>query len=307
MSEKNNHTTIAIIPCYNEAATIGSMVIQTQHYVDCVLVIDDGSTDDTIKIAKKAGATVLAHKKNKGKSSAIKTGFQYALEHNYDYIITIDGDYQHNPEEIPLLLDNLINNSKDISLGFRYGHTTEMPGWRKIGKRVLDYTTHIGSGELTDSQCGYRAFNKKAVKKLLPHLRTQNGFSTESEQLIHAKDLGLSTINTNISCRYNNLEKTSTKNPTSHGVGVLAYLIKLIIVRRPLLFIALPGAITCLIGLFLTIRTFQMYNQTNTFSIPMAMFTGITVFIGVIATFMGLMFNSIPTFIRLSRDSEEDL
>ncbi len=212
MSEKNSHTTIAIIPCYNEAATIGSMVIQTQHYVDCVLVIDDGSSDETIKIAKKAGATVLAHKKNKGKSSAIKTGFQYALDHDYDYIITIDGDYQHNPEEIPLLLDNLINNQKDISLGFRYGQTTEMPAWRKIGKRVLDYTTHIGSGELTDSQCGYRAFNKKAVKKLLPHLQTQNGFSTESEQLIHAKDLGLSTINTHILCRSNNLDKTRVED-----------------------------------------------------------------------------------------------
>ncbi|UCD13705.1 MAG: glycosyltransferase family 2 protein, partial [Thermoplasmatales archaeon] len=183
--------TLAVIPCYNEETTIGSIVLKAKSYVNEVLVVDDGSSDDTAKIAKDAGAVVIAHKKNKGKSSGIKTGFKYALTKAFDYVVTIDGDGQHNPDDIPIVLGNLQNNGHDISIGIRFGASTEMPGWRKIGKRILDYATSFGNGgHVTDSQCGFRAFNKKAVKSLAPRL---NGgeFNVESEQLIKANDLGL--------------------------------------------------------------------------------------------------------------------
>ena len=109
---------LAIIPCYNEETTVGSIVLKTKHYVDKILVIDDGSTDDTAKIAKDAGAIVISHETNRGKGDAIKTGFRYALDHDFDYVVTIDGDGQHNPAEIPLLIGNIMNNDYDISLGF---------------------------------------------------------------------------------------------------------------------------------------------------------------------------------------------
>ena len=184
MKKTMNESTLAIIPCYNEEATIGSIVIRTKRHVDRVLVVDDGSTDDTVRIAKEAGATVISHKTNKGKSAGIKTGFKYALIKGFNYVVTIDGDGQHNPDEIPVVLGNLQNNGHDIILGVRYGDSTEMPLWRKFGKRVLDYSTSFGNGgHVTDSQCGFRAFNKKAIQGITPRL---NGgeFSTESEQLI---------------------------------------------------------------------------------------------------------------------------
>lgn len=289
-----------MIPCYNEEATIGSIVLKAKRYVNRVLVIDDGSTDDTAKIAKEAGATVISHRKNGGKSSGIKTGFKYALENGFDYVVTIDGDGQHNPEEIPVVLGNVMNNGHDISIGFRSGASTEMPSWRKVGKRVLDYATGFGSGGfVTDSQCGFRAFNKKAVNSLTPRLNG-GAFSVESEQLIKAHELGLNFVNTHVSCRYKNLD-TSTKNPASHGFSVLKYVILLVAEKRPLLFISAPGFVLVLIGIFFGIHTLQYYNQTHVFLISYAILVSIFSIIGALGMFMGLMLNVLPNMLKRVR------
>lgn len=302
MNKKVDKTTLAIIPCYNESSTIGSVVLKVKNHVDKVLVIDDGSADDTAKIAKAAGARVILHKKNYGKSTAIKNGFKYALDNGFDYVVTIDGDGQHNPDEIPSVLKNLMNNGHDIIVGFRSGNDTEMPGWRKIGKNVLDYTTSFGNGGyVTDSQNGFRAFNKKAVKALTPELNGK-AFSVESEQLIKAHKLGLNVSKENVTCKYKDLKKTSTKNPASHGFSVLSYIIWLVAERRPLLFISVPGFIMVIIGLFFGIQTLQYYNQTRVFLLSYAILVSIFLIIGALAMFMGLMLNVLPGVIKRARD-----
>jgi glycosyltransferase involved in cell wall biosynthesis len=226
---------LVIIPCYNEEAAVGRVVEKTKPYVDAVVVVDDGSTDQTVERAKNAGAIVLSHGKNKGKGAALKTGFQFAIDYKFDFVVTIDGDGQHNPDEIPSVLGNVMRTGYDISLGFRVGHNTEMPLWRRVGKRVLDYTTSLGTGGfVTDSQCGFRAFNKKAVETITPMLRG-SAFSIESEQLIRAYESGFKVVNTNITCRYKDLQ-TSTKNPASHGLSVLSFV--LWTVARQRLFLA---------------------------------------------------------------------
>ena len=296
-----NRRTLAIIPCYNEEPTVGSVVLKAKNHVDRVLVIDDGSKDDTARIARKAGASVIIHKLNRGKSYAIKTGFKYAINRGYDFVVTIDGDGQHNPDEIPLVLTSIVNNGSDISIGYRTGSNTEMPIWRRMGKRVLDYATSMGSGGyVTDSQCGFRAFNKTAVKGLL-HKLNGGAFTVESEQLIKAHDLGLSITTANVSCKYKNLD-TSTKNPTSHGFSVLSYIIWLIAERRPLLFIGVPGFILVIVGLMFGILTLQHYNQTQVFLVSYAMLTSIFLIIGVLGMFIGLMLNVLPNIIRRTRD-----
>jgi len=293
---------LAVIPCYNEEATIGSVVLKAKQHVNTVLVIDDGSIDDTVKIAKAAGATVISHKKNGGKSSGIKTGFKYALDNGFDYVVTIDGDGQHNPNEIPVVLGHLMNNGHDISLGFRSGSNTEMPGWRKIGKRVLDYATSFGNGGyVTDSQCGFRAFNKKAVKTITPKLNG-NAFSVESEQLIKAHELDLKVDHVDITCKYKNLKNTSTKNPTSHGFSVLRYIIWLVAESHPLLFIGIPGFVLVTLGFILGIKTLQYYNQTHIFLLSHATLVSIFLIIGALAMFMGLMLTVIPSMLRRARE-----
>lgn len=298
MNKKKEITTIALIPCYNEESTIGSIILKTKKHVNKVLVIDDGSIDDTVKIAKLAGAHVISHEKNLGKSAAIKTGFKFALKKGYNYAITIDGDGQHNPDDIPCVLNHLKSNSHDITLGFRSGNTTDMPIWRKIGKRILDYATSFGNGGyITDSQNGLRAFNKKALKALYPKLNGK-GFSTESEQLIKAHEAGLKVSHKKTSCKYNNLKKTSTINPTSHGFSVLNYVIWLIAEQHPLLFISVPGFILVIIGLIFGIQTLTYYNSTHVFLVSYAVLVSILLIVGVIAMFMGLVLNVIPNLIR---------
>jgi len=303
LKKTTHHNSLALIPCYNEEATIGSIILKAKHHVDKILVVDDGSKDDTSKIAKDAGAVVITHPTNRGKSAAIKTGFRYALENKYDYVVTIDGDGQHNPSEIPVVLGNILNNGHDVSIGFRSGNGTEMPKWRKVGKRVLDYATSFGNGGfVTDSQCGFRAFNKKAVQAITPNLNG-GAFNVESEQLIRAHEQGLEVVNTSITCKYNDLGKTSTKDPTSHGFSVLKYVIWLIAEKRPLLFIGFPGFIMVIIGLFFAIITLQYYNITHVFLIPYAIVVSIFLIIGALAMFMGLVLNVLPSMLRRARET----
>jgi len=301
LKNTKDKATLAVIPCYNEEATIGSVVLKVKNHVDKVLVIDDGSIDDTAKIAKAAGAHVIFNKKNCGKSFAIKTGFKYALNKGFDYVVTIDGDGQHNADEIPFVLGDLMNNGHDITLGFRSGNGTEMPAWRKVGKRLLDYATSFGNGgHVTDSQCGFRAFNKKAVNGLVSRLKGE-AFSVESEQLIRAHEIGLDVAQIDVTCKYKNLKNTSTKNPTSHGFSVLGYIIRLVTERRPLLFISVPGFILVLLGLIFSIRTLQYYNQTNIFLVHYAVLVSIFLIIGVFAMLMGLMLHVLPHIIEQAK------
>jgi glycosyltransferase involved in cell wall biosynthesis len=299
MQKITHKRTLAVIPCCNEEAAIGSVVLKTKRFVNTVLVIDDGSSDDTKKIAQDAGATVISHRKNRGKGAAIRTGFQFAKENDFDYVVTMDGDGQHNPLEIPALLKNVVNNGNDISIGYRVGNDTEMPMWRKVGKRVLDYTTSMGTGgSVTDSQCGFRAFNKKAYESIAPKLKGE-AFSVESEQLIKAHELGLKVVNTNVTCKYKDLD-TSTKNPAAHGLSVLGYVIWVVAEQRPLMFIGVPGLISAVIGLILGIYTIQSYNLTHVFNVPYAIVVSILVIVGALAIMIGLLLNVLPNIIKRS-------
>jgi glycosyltransferase involved in cell wall biosynthesis len=143
---------IAAIPCYNEGLAIGSVVLKARRHVDEVLVVDDGSTDDTAAVAKAAGAVVVAHEENTGKGRAVKNALRYAVEHGFDALVLLDGDGQHDPNEIPQLLVPLTNDAADIGIGFRsFG---QMPAYRRVGRAVLDHATggpgHVSEGQFRD-------------------------------------------------------------------------------------------------------------------------------------------------------------
>jgi glycosyltransferase involved in cell wall biosynthesis len=300
MQKHSRKRTLVIIPCRNEEATIGSLVLKTKRFVNEVLVVDDGSDDETKKIAKDAGATVISHKKNRGKGAAIRTGFQFARENDFDYVVTMDGDGQHNPLEIPSLLENVVNNGHDISIGFRVGNNSEMPMWRRVGKRVLDYTTSMGTGGyVTDSQCGFRAFNKKAYESIAPKLKGES-FSVESEQLIQAHQLGLKVVNTNVTCKYQDLD-TSTKNPASHGLSVLSYVLWVIMEQRPLLFLALPGLVCIFLGLVIGSFTLESFNLTGFVHIPEMMAVLVLLVGGAILVVAGLLLFIIQRIVSRSK------
>jgi len=281
--------TLAAIPCYNERIPIGSVVLIARKHVDDVLVIDDGSNDDTAEVATEAGAVVVSHGVNKGKGAAIKTALKYATEGEFDALVLLDGDGQHDPNQIPLLIQLLQDDTADVVIGFR--NLNQMPRYRRLGRVVLDYIT--AAGRLTrDSQSGFRALNRKAVEALQSENLKADGFSIESEMILAARDQKLRIKDVPIHCNYGN-GKTSTKNPISHGFGVLGSIIQAITEKRPLLYISVPGLVLIMIGFFFGLQLLRQYNQSGYFSMPFTMLAGFFIIVGILGVFIGLVLNVI--------------
>jgi len=147
----------AIIPCYNEAGTIGRIVRLTKRQVAEVLVVDDCSTDGTASEARAAGAAVLIHHKNMGKGAALKTGFAAAAGRGFKAAVTLDGDGQHDTTEIPLFLEAYARGDCDIVLGNRMSDTRIMPWTRRLANRFTSWAISRMVGvAMQDTQCGFR-------------------------------------------------------------------------------------------------------------------------------------------------------
>ena len=212
---------VAIIPAFNEEEALPDVIAKTLKYVDKVIIVNDGSIDKTAEVAIEAGAEVINHSTNLGKGEALKSGFKAVG--NDSIIITIDGDGQHNPDEIPDLIKPIIENGADLVNGSRYmnGPEENTPAYRRVGQRVLDIATNISAGiSVTDSQSGFRAFSPKS-KSCFRFKDT--GFGIESEMLVDAAEAGLKIVEVPITVRYD--VDGSTKDPITHGVGVLLRII----------------------------------------------------------------------------------
>jgi polyprenyl-phospho-N-acetylgalactosaminyl synthase len=170
----------AVIPCFNEVASIGAVVRAVLQYVAAVWVIDDGSDDGTAAEAEKAGAKVIRHQANLGKGAALRKGLSAARTAGYKYAVTLDGDGQHDAAEIPRLVGAAAGGA-DLVIGNRMEHCVEMPRVRRFVNRWMSARLGHSLGvECPDSQCGFRALRLESWGKL--ELR-QNRFEVESEML----------------------------------------------------------------------------------------------------------------------------
>jgi glycosyltransferase involved in cell wall biosynthesis len=172
----------ALIPAFNESATIRDVVWGLRGIVDHVLVMDDGSTDGTAGLARAAGAEVLCHETNKGKGHAIRTGLAALAERDFTHVLVLDGDMQHLPAEAARLLEAAARTGADVVLGARQFGRDEMPASRyhanRVGSRALSAFVGVPLG---DTQCGFRVFKLTALKGL--RLRSR-GYEIETEMLI---------------------------------------------------------------------------------------------------------------------------
>ena len=212
---------VAIIPAYNEEKALPDVISKTLKYVDKVIIVNDGSDDKTEEVAMGAGAEVINHIINLGKGEALKSGFKSVNDDSI--IITIDGDGQHNPDEIPNLIKPIIEDGADLVNGSRYmnGPEENTPAYRRVGQKVLDIATNISAGiKVTDSQSGFRAFSPRARDCFR---FKDTGFGIESEMLVDAAEAGLKIVEVPITVRYD--VDGSTKDPITHGVGVLLKII----------------------------------------------------------------------------------
>jgi len=145
------------MPAYNEEAYIAKTIVGARRHADAVLVVDDGSKDDTVPIAEALGAIVVRHKTNKGYGGALQTIFATARDLGAEELVIIDSDGQHSPGDIPRLLAEL-RQGNDVVIGSRFveGSAGEIPAYRKVGMKVLDTATTLAGNNLaiTDSQSG---------------------------------------------------------------------------------------------------------------------------------------------------------
>ncbi len=225
---------LAIIPARNEQKAIGSVVMLSKKYVESVLVIDDGSTDKTALIAKLAGADVIRHSINKGKGEAMLTGLKWASMNDFDIVVFIDGDGQHDPAAIPSLIKPIKDGEVDITIGSRWHHVeglSEMPFKRVFGNWILSTTTSLSlSKVIRDSQSGFRAFHMRTLDSLLT--TSESGFAVESEMIALADNAGFRWKEVGIKASYKSLN-TSTQTAWYHGLTVLTRALRVMRLNKP--------------------------------------------------------------------------
>ena len=177
-----------VIPTYNESAAIGGIIQAIRKQNLDVIVIDDGSTDTTAHISQSYGAVVLKNAKNRGKGLSLIRGLRYALENNFDAAITLDGDGQHLPQEIPSFIQKAQACDVGIVIGNRIHNPRKMPLVRIITNKFMSWLiSRIIRQKVPDTQCGFRLIKKELIKKIQ---FTTHRFETETEILIQASLLG---------------------------------------------------------------------------------------------------------------------
>jgi len=287
---------IVCIPAYNEEKVIGDLVKKCQTYADKVIVCDDGSTDNTAMVAQENGALVIRQKKNLGKGSAMKSLFASALENGADVIVTIDGDGQFLPEEIPIVMEPILQNQSDIVIGYRFDDKNEMPSYRRMGNKFLDRISNLASElPFRDTQSGFRAYSKKA---LLTIKFTADGFGADSEILIDAARKNLRIAERKVTVLYHTGASTSTKHPVTHTVGVINTLIELIAIRQPLKYLGVPGVFLMALGIAYSIVVIVIFNSTRYFSIPSTLIALGSLLLGLVLLLMSVVLFSINRAVR---------
>lgn len=276
------------IPAYNEARSVGSIVLQAKQYCDEVIVVDDGSTDNTARIAGLAGAVVIRHDENRGKGAAIQSILEEARKRNPDVLVLLDADSQHNPDEIPDLVGR-VSEGYDVVIGSRQAQREKTPTYRRIGQKVL-----LRSGRLIarhgvyDSESGFRALSARAVEEL--ELK-ERGFAVESEMLARAAEKDLKMAEVPISNIYT--DDGSTLNPMRHGLEVLNRILIMISRRRPLFFFGVLGSALLAAGLIIGLRVLNIALAARELLIGSTMLTVLFLVAGMLSVFTGIILNAV--------------
>ena len=190
----------AIVPAYQEEKHIAEVVRRTLKQLPNVVVVDDGSTDATADEARTAGADVIVHEQNRGKGESIKSGFRYWLEHGSTYVIVLDGDGQHLPEEIDRFLNAASSSGAKLLIGTRMNDVRTMPLVRRTVNRYMSRKiSRLCGQEIPDTQCGFRMVHRDIIPDLLGGTER---FDYETEMLILASRAGCRIASVPISTVY---------------------------------------------------------------------------------------------------------
>jgi glycosyltransferase involved in cell wall biosynthesis len=291
---------IVCIPAYNEEIKINDVVKKSLPYADKVIVCDDGSTDDTAALAKKAGAVVISHEKNQGYGTTISTLFDYCRKNNAEIMVTLDGDGQHNPDQIPDLINVILKHKVDVVIGSRsLKDDKDLPSYRKTGIKIITSTINSATNlKVTDSQSGFRAYSKEAIDLIHP---TESGMAVSTEILVKISNNGLSMAEVPITVSY--IGDTSTEHPVTHGTHVIGSTLKYVSIKHPMYFYGLPGILLFISGLIMGISFLDGYLDPSAPKILYGLMLGsiISILLGSMMIITSILLFSMANLIRGTR------
>jgi len=294
---------LAAIPAYNEEAAIADVVSEAKQYADLVLVIDDGSSDDTVLLAREAGATVIEHEENGGYGAALRTAFREADERRADHLVILDGDGQHDPSDIPETVQVQEEDGIDIVIGSRFVESseTELPLYRRFGLEIVNILTNLSMGvirsesRVKDTQSGFRTYNREAIESLSEDEEIGTGMSASTDILYHAHQHGYDIEEIGTTIDYD-VEDASTHNPVSHGVSLVGNILRTVERERPIIALGVPGFTSAFVGLGIGYWTFSNYISTGSFPVGLALISATFALGGVFSCFTAIILHSLNTY-----------
>jgi glycosyltransferase involved in cell wall biosynthesis len=288
------------IPAYNEEKNIAGIISRIMKEGYSVIVCNDGSSDMTGIISEKMGVTVINHSKNLGYGAAIRSIFLKAKELECDTLVTFDADGQHRIQDISKVLKPLREKKTDMVIGSRFleNDNKNIPSYRKIGIKTITKISNISTDlKITDSQSGFRGYNKKILEQIVP---SEYGMGVSTEILMKCSKVGFKILEVPIKVIYEG--KTSVHNPVSHGASVILSTMKFTAIEHPLKFYGVPGFLMLMVGLFFIVWTIQEFTDTRQIITNLALIgTGATL-LGVILLITSIILYSLVSVVRERRN-----
>lgn len=224
---------LVAIPAYNEEETIRDVAEAALEHTDEVVVIDDGSDDNTIREAWRAGVDIVAHTQNRGYGSALQTAFDIAEQREVETLVILDGDGQHDPEDIPGLVEQMENADANVAIGSRFVSDTsaDIPLYRWFGLMVINVLTNISLGNITraswinDTQSGFRAYDQEAIDQLSSAQAIGDDMGASLDILYRISENGYIIEEYPVVVDYD-VPSGSSKNPVTHGFGLILTILR---------------------------------------------------------------------------------
>ncbi len=260
---------VAAIPAFNEEHNLEGVISTARRFVDEVIVVDDGSEDGTASVAERSGAHVLRHPENRGYGAAIRTCLSYARNNGTKILVTLDGDGQHRPDQIPRVVAPVASGEADISIGSRFleeDSRLRVPRYRRFGIAVLTRLTNLRTlheTRITDGQSGFRAYSRRAIEAIDP---IDPDMGASAEILISAHRSGLRVAEVPIQVDYS--VHVPTRNPILHGLTVLASIIRSLEEDHRLSFATFVGLLTFSLGAATFAMLWAEYGRIMTLTGP---------------------------------------
>jgi glycosyltransferase involved in cell wall biosynthesis len=292
------------IPAYNEAGSIGSVVQAARAHADEVVVVDDGSDDETPRVAREAGATVVEHDRNRGYGAALKTAFREAERSTAEHLVILDADGQHDASDVPRLVERQRETEAEVVIGSRFDEDseTDLPLYRRFGLGVVNALTNLSLGavrsrsRVKDTQSGFRCYSREAIESLASaeSIGDHMGASTDILHHAHAENYDIEEVGTTV--RYD-VENGSEHNPLRHGLTLVSNLLTTIEQERPVLILGVPGFVLASLGIGFGYWTFSTFLNSGTFPIGLAVTSVFFTLIGVFSGFTAIILHALAQYL----------